>query len=146
MNTDVADQPENWHYLAKDFYDYAENIEAVLIHYAYSAYGAGPDWELTGQVQPMAPLFHSTMLDKKAQSRLYPLSAPEAASVRRRRVLLKLPTDIYDPTTQTHTNRYLLHYYFEIIQDGTQVKTMSYTEDVRASGPVSTDVPTRQAA
>ena len=40
MENESADEPTARHFLVKDFYDYAENIEAVFIHYAYAVHAA----------------------------------------------------------------------------------------------------------
>jgi hypothetical protein len=34
-----------WHYLEKEFYDYADDVEAVNIHYVCTPHGSAPDWE-----------------------------------------------------------------------------------------------------
>ncbi|MBI3300751.1 MAG: hypothetical protein HYZ72_01535 [Deltaproteobacteria bacterium] len=35
----------SWHYLEKEFYDYADDIEGVNIHYVWTPLGGVVDWE-----------------------------------------------------------------------------------------------------
>ena len=53
MENESSDEPTAWHFLVKYFYDYAENIESVLIHYAYAVHAASPEWATAGHVQSM---------------------------------------------------------------------------------------------
>ena len=53
MENGSGDEPIAWHFLVKDFYDYAENIESVSIHYAYAVHTASPEGAAAGQVQNM---------------------------------------------------------------------------------------------
>lgn len=63
------------------------------------------------------------------------------AAVRRRSTTLKLACQIIGPHTHIPTNRYLPHYYLETVQDGTQVKTEIYTEDIHT---ISISAPAKQ--
>jgi len=53
MENESGDEPIAWHFLVKDFYDYAENIESVSIHYAYAVHTASPEWAIDGHIQNM---------------------------------------------------------------------------------------------
>lgn len=91
----------------KWFYDYADNIEAVNIHYACTPIGEVPDWN--GQrVTRFLPLVGDRM----------------------RRRTLKLPAQVFDPNTGQLCDRYLLHHYFEIFADGDTHYSPLYTEEV----------------
>jgi hypothetical protein len=91
----------------KWFYDYADNIEAVNIHYACTPLGQVPDW------------------DRQRTTCFLPL-----VETRIRRKLLKLPARILDTNSGELRDRYLLHHYFEIFVDGDTVYSPLYTEEV----------------
>ena len=91
----------------KSYYDYAENIEAVNIHYACTPLGGVPDW------------------NSQRTTRFLPLVEP-----RLRRKLLKLPARILDSRSGELCDRYLLHHYFEIFADGDTHYSQLYTEEV----------------
>jgi hypothetical protein len=96
------------HYeIEKWFYDYAENIEAVNIHYACTPNGEIPDW------------------NRQRATRFLPL-----VRHRLRRKVLKLPARILDPASGELSGRYLLHHYFEIFADGDTHYSPLYTEEV----------------
>ena len=146
MENESADEPTARHFLVKDFYDYAENIEAVFVHYAYAVHAASPEWATAGHVQSMPLVLRPSCSQDTDPSELRSWGLSTPAAVRRRSTTLKLPCQIINPPTHTPTNRYLLHYYFEIVQDGTQVKTAIYTEDIRTSSISAPATPLRQAA
>ena len=146
MENESADESTAWHFLAKDFYDYAENIQAVSIHYAYAPYGASPEWATVGHVQSMPLVLLPSSSPDQDPSKRPSWGLSTQASVRRRSTTLKLPIQIISPKTHPPTNRYLLHYYFEIVQDGTQVKTAIYTEDIRTTNIPASSIPLGQAA
>jgi hypothetical protein len=50
--------------------------------------------------------------------------------VRLRRKILKLPQTILDPESGIPTDRYLLHHYFEVFQDGHRQYSPLYTEEL----------------
>jgi hypothetical protein len=91
----------------KSYYDYAENIEAVNIHYACTPLGEVPDW------------------NSQRTTRFLPL-----VEDRLRRKVLKLPAQILDSNSGHLRDRYLLHHYFEIFADGDTHYSQLYTEEV----------------
>lgn len=96
------------HYqIEKWYYDYAENIEAVNVHYACTPLGEVPDWN-SQRATRFLPLVESHL----------------------RRKVLKLPLRILDPNRGELTDRYLLHHYFEIFADGDAHYSTLYTEEV----------------
>jgi len=116
-------QVEKW------FYDYADNIEAVNIHYACTPLGQVPDW------------------NRQRTTRFLPL-----VGNRMRRKLLKLPARILDTNSGELHDRYLLHHYFEIFADGDTHYSRLYTEEVvtgagglPARDPAVLDQPEKQA-
>ena len=146
MENESSDEPTAWHFLVKDFYDYAENIETVFIHYAYAVHAASPEWATAGHVQSMPVVLRPSCSPDQNPSELRSRGVSTSAVVRQRSTTLKLPCQVINPHTHTPTNRYLLHYYFEIVQDGTRVKTAIYTEDIRTSSISAPSAPFRQAA
>jgi hypothetical protein len=99
-------QSGQYHLVEKSYYDYADNIEAVNIHYACTPLGKVPEWN-------------------SRATRFLPL-----AELRMRRKVLKLPLRILDPDRGELTDRYLLHHYFEIFADGDTHYSALYTEEV----------------
>jgi hypothetical protein len=102
-----AVQSVNYHRVEKVFFDYSEHIEGVNIHYACTPPGESPDW-----------------VSERA-TRYLPLVEP-----RLRRKELKLPIRIRGGIGGELTDRYLLHYYFEIFLDGDRHYSPLYTEEV----------------
>jgi hypothetical protein len=104
----------------KWFYDYAENIEAVNIHYACTLLGEVPDW------------------NSQRVTRFLPMVEP-----RLRRKTLKLPARILDSNSGRLCDRYLLHHYFEIFANGDTHYSQLYTEEVLTGAG---DLPARHEA
>jgi len=107
----------SWYSLEKEFCDYADDIEGVNIHYTCTPLGDTPDWENQRVTRFMPPV-------QSSQATIAP------ASTGLRRKVLKLPEQISDTQSCTLTDRYSLHYYFEIFQDGSRHYSQLYTEEV----------------
>jgi hypothetical protein len=95
----------SFHVVEKTFRDYADDIEGVNIHYLVTPLDEVPDW--AGQ----------------RATRFMPLSADRV-----RRKSLKLPITL--DSHGTPTGRYLLHYYFEVIQGGERHYSPLFTEEI----------------
>jgi hypothetical protein len=107
-----------WHYVEKEFNDYAADIEAVKINYLWTPFGGDPDWD------QRATLFMPRI------ARRSPL--------RKRR--LKIPQQILDPASGAPADRIVLHYYFEIIQDGQRHYSQLYTEEIATGAELEPSV------
>jgi len=94
------------HRVVKWFRDYADDIEAVNIHYALTAVSEKPDW------------------DRVRATRYMPLIGK---SIRMKE--LRLPLFIPDGQGRP-SNRYALHYYFEVCQGGDRQYSPLYSEEV----------------
>ncbi len=104
----IESAPAVRHYqIEKWYYDYAENIEAVNIHYACTPLGEIPDW------------------NNQRATRFLPLVESHL-----RRKVLKLPLRIPDSNRGELNDRYLLHHYFEIFADGDTRYSSLYTEEI----------------
>lgn len=126
----------SWRYLEKEFYDYADNIEGVNIHYVWTPLASVPDWEHQRATRFM-PLVRSAVSEDHAAA-----PQPESASSRGPRVrkkILKLPLRIFDPQSGLFTDRYLLHYYFEVFQDGHRYYSPLYTEEISTGAGAQPD-------
>jgi hypothetical protein len=99
------------HRVVKWFRDYADDIEAVNIHYALTAVDETPDWNHARATRYM-PLVGRSIRMKE----------------------LRLPLSILDAQGQPCI-RYSLHYYFEICQGGDRHYSPLYSEEV-VSGSV----------
>lgn len=117
-----------WHYATKEFYDYAEDIEGVNIHYLWTPVGGVPDWENQRNTRFMPQIQRPVLSGSKGLDDSE--SAPPPTAVRLRRKILKLPQKILDPQSGTLTDRYMLHHYFEIFQDGHRHYSPLYTEEL----------------
>jgi hypothetical protein len=129
-----------WHYEIKEYYDYADDIEGVNIHYLWTPLGGVPDWE-NQRLTRFMPLVHPVT---QPGSRVVPNATerPTATASRRRRKILKLPQTVLDPESGHQTDHYLLHHYFEVFQDGHRQYSPLYTEELRtgvASQPQTLD-------
>lgn len=121
----------NWHSLEKEFLDYAEDIEAVNIHYAWTPLGGLPDWEQE-RITRYMPLVQSetwARLDPPLPADDEDVSSPP----KRRKKILKLPLYMTDPETGLLVDHYALHHYFEIFQSGHRHYSPLYTEAVVTS-------------
>lgn len=94
------------HRVVKWFHDYADDIEAVSIHYVFTAVGEAPDWNHARATRYM-PLVDRSIRMKE----------------------LRLPLSIADSQGRP-SNRYTLHYYFEICQGGDRQYSPLYSEEV----------------
>jgi hypothetical protein len=130
----------SWHYIEKEYYDYADDIEGVNIHYVWTPLGGVADWE-NQRVTRFMPRVQSSPLALTASS---PLNAKDGYPPlpRLRKKLLKLPLQILDPATNTLSDTYLLHHYFEVFQDGHRHYSPLYTEEINTGAGVNSPAPT----
>jgi hypothetical protein len=89
----------------KEYRDYADDIEAVSIHYLCVPSGAEADWD-NGRVTRFMPLVEPGM----------------------RRISLKLPVQLVDPRIGRPVNEYTLLYYFEVCRGGDRHYSQIFTE------------------
>jgi hypothetical protein len=94
------------HRVVKWFHDYADDIEAVSIHYVLTAVDEAPDWNNARATRYM-PLVDQSIRMKE----------------------LRLPLSIADSQGRP-CSRYTLHYYFEICQGGDRQYSPLYSEEV----------------
>src|SRR5262249_51115950 len=116
----------NWHYVEKEFYDYADNIEGVNIHCVWTPLGGTADWE-NQRLTRFMPLVQSSLAKPPVP---VPFTEEDVhlSLPRLRKKILKLPQQIRDPISGSSTNRYVLHHYFEIFQDGHRHYSPLYLE------------------
>lgn len=91
--------------LEKEFRDFADDIEAVSIHFLCSPIGAEPDWN-AGRM-----------------TRFMPLVGPGMRSLK-----LKLPAEVLDTASGKPVQRYMLFHYFEIFRGGNRYYSQTYSE------------------
>ena len=101
-----------YYLVEKSFHDYADDIEAVNIHYVVTSIGDVPDWEHYRCTRYM-PIVNGRMRSK----------------------VLKLPLKIVESSDGSCTARYLLHHYFEICQSGDRHYTSLFTEEIDTDLP-----------
>jgi len=94
------------HRVVKWFQDYADDIEAVNIHYVLTAGDEPPDWNHARATRYM-PLVGRSIRMKE----------------------LRLPLSISDAEGQP-CSHYSLHYYFEVCQGGDRQYSPLYSEEV----------------
>jgi hypothetical protein len=95
------------HTVDKEYRDFADDIEAVSIHYLCAPNGVDADWE-SGRV-----------------TRFMPLVEPGV-----RRLSLQLPVQLVDPRDGRPVSSYTLFYYFEVFRGGDRHYSQVYTEAV----------------
>ena len=119
-----------WHYVEKEYTDYADDIEAVSIHYVWTPIGGQPDWEKQRITRYMPHV--KVSIQRPITTAVQPTPPQDVRPKQRplRKKTLKLPLQIEDHADDTLTNRYLLHYYFEVFQDGHRHYSPLYTEEV----------------
>jgi hypothetical protein len=121
----------SWYYLEKKFYDYADDIEAVNIHYVWTPLGGTPDWENQRATRFMPFVRTTSLRVAGAESNAPSPGTADPTNTRLRKKILKLPTQITDPENNGElTDSYLLHHYFEVFQDGHRHYSPLYTEEV----------------
>src|SRR5215510_1950877 len=118
----------NWYYLEKEFYDYADDIEGVNIHYLWTPIGGVADWENQRATRFMPLMQSSSSASLNPSSPGAGTTDPSPALLRKK--ILKLPQRILDPRSGTLTDRYLLYHYFEVFQDGSRYYSPLYTEKI----------------
>jgi hypothetical protein len=117
----------SWYYVEKEYYDYAEDIEGVNIHYVCTPIGGVPDWDNQRATRYMPFVQSTTELREQVSAGSI---ASGSSSSKLRKKLLKLPQHVLDPQTESLTNSYLLHYYFEVFQDGHRRYSPLYSEEI----------------
>jgi hypothetical protein len=118
----------HWHYQEKEFHDSADDIEGVNIHYVLTPLSGEADWDNQRTTRFM-PLVQPRTFPRRDTSSPSPESAdPPSPGLRKK--ILKLPQHLPDSRSGALTDRYLLHYYFEIFQDGHRRYSPLYTEEV----------------
>ena len=118
----------HWHYREKEFHDSADNIEGVNIHYVLTPLSGEADWDNQRATRFM-PLVQSQTFPRRNTSSTS-LASADPPSLGLRKKILKLPQHIPDSRSGALTDRYLLHYYFEIFQDGHRRYSPLYTEEI----------------
>lgn len=129
----------DWHYVEKEYADYADDIEAVSIHYVWTPIGGTPNWENQRITRYMPYVKVAAQLLETGNGQTASSEAAPPNQRPRRKKTLKLPLQIEDPTTGTLINRYLLHHYFEVFQDGHRQYSPLYTEEIIADPSSQTD-------
>ncbi len=118
----------SWYYLEKEFYDYADDIEGVNIHYVCIPIDGVADWETQRASRFMPLVQSSSSLSLSSPTPATGVTSPSPAPLRKK--ILKLPQRILDPQSGTLTDRYLLHHYFEVFQDGRRYYSLLYSEEI----------------
>lgn len=113
----------NHHMVEKEYRDFADDIEAVSIHYLCVPTGADADWD-NGRV-----------------TRFMPLVEPGI-----RRLSLKLPVQLVDPRSGRPVSDYSVLYYFEICRGGDRQYSQIYTEIMQSTAKATSDQAAATAA
>jgi len=111
------------YFVEKSYWDDADDVEAVTIHYAWSPVGELPDWE-NEKVTRFMPKDRSN----------------EGGVASRRRVkVLRLPAQIVTKSGD-RTDHYELHHFFGICQGGSRHSSPRFTEEI-VTGAGEDDAP-----
>jgi hypothetical protein len=120
----------SWYYCEKEFYDYAADVEGVNIHYLWTPLGGEPDWEAQRLTRFMPLVYAPAYIVGSAAGRLLSPDATAPGTARLRKKVLRLPERIHDTASHAFTDRYLLHYYFEVFQGGHRYYSPRFTEEI----------------
>lgn len=93
--------------IEKEFRDFADDIEAVSIHYLCAPTGLEANWE-AGRVTRSMPIVEPGI----------------------RRLKLGLPAQVVDPRSGRPTRRYTLFHYFELFRGGDRHYSPVYDETI----------------
>jgi hypothetical protein len=121
----------NW-YLKKEFFDTADDIESVTIHYTWTPLGQAPDWTAHRESRLMPA--GETLKTGVGEVAKYGPPAPTVAQYvhpQLRKKILKMPNDIWDEAAGIWTGEFNLHYYYEILQAGQRHYSPVYTDEIR---------------
>ncbi|MGE0822581.1 MAG: hypothetical protein AB7G75_07595 [Candidatus Binatia bacterium] len=135
----------SYYILEKEFRDYAEDIEAVFIHYICTSSREEPNWAQQ-RVTRYMPVVQATHPHNRQNDNPSTSEAPAARMYRLRKKVLKVPLHFLDTENDEENSRYLFHHYFEIIQDGRRHTSPLYTEEVVVSKQHAEDAHSRELA
>jgi len=121
----------HWHYQEKEFHDSVDNIEGVNIHYVLTPLGSEADWDDQRATRFMPLVQLQTFPRRDTPSTGVGFSDPPPLRLRKK--ILKLPRYIPDLQSGALTDRYLLHSYFEVFQDGHRHSSPVHTEEILTS-------------
>ena len=121
----------NW-YLKKEFFDTADDIESVAIHYTWTPLGQAPDWSghRESRLMPAGEMLKTGVGEVAKYGPPAP-SVPQYIHPKLRKKVLKMPNDIRDEEAGRWTGDYNLHYYYEIFQAGQRHYSPVYTDEIR---------------
>jgi hypothetical protein len=125
--------------LIKEFYDDGDDIETVFFHYMVARLGSNPEQDGQWRKQEMAVIEPNTSPLSEAEANILSWGILPAPHIRHREVCVALPARVHNPATGKETDRYFLHYYFAIVQNGIEQTSARYTQHVltRAGVPAA---------
>ena len=123
-----------WWYMKRQWLDQEAGIESVAIHYTWTPLEFQPDWNQHRETRVMEKNgtikegMGGTVLVELATQAVHErqANAPENARIR----VLKIPTLIWDPRSNSPTDHFLLHHYFEVHQNGHVWNTDQFSEEI----------------
>ncbi len=119
-------------YLKKNWHDPSPDISEVKIHYVWGPHDSAPDWERFHQVRTM-----STYAERiEGKGRVSPHEGrgetksvwPLPAGMREK--IIKIPEGLSNGQFGLHSDRFLLHHFFEVRQNGSVHYSDTYVEEV----------------
>jgi hypothetical protein len=120
----------NW-YLKKEYFDTADDIQDVLIHYVCAPLGLEPDWSAAEARSMPAGEILKTGVGEVAKYGPAAPSVPQHVHPRLRKKVLKLPNEVYDDRLGAYTGSYTLHYCYEVVRaDGSRQFSPVLTDEI----------------
>ena len=125
-------------YIKRNYVDNGPGIEMVNIHYTWTPLNQAPDWEAHRETRSMPRGgtlmrgFGGTTLDETGESVQTQGQVIELPDDGVRRKVLRLPSDVWDPSQEKHVEEYAFHHYYEIFRDGKRDESPLYTEEIVA--------------
>jgi hypothetical protein len=123
-------------YMKRSYVDTQPGIELVNIHYTWTPVGQQPDWDAHRETRVMprgGVLVRGFGGTTVAESGDYVQTLSQTVELPDdgiRRKVIRLPRDVFDPTTGQYVEHYALHHYFEIFCEGQREMSPVYTEEV----------------
>ena len=128
----------NW-YLKKEYFDTADDIEQVLIHYTCAPLGGTPDWtQAESRAMPAGELLRTGVGEVAKYGPPAP-AVPQHVHPRLRKKVLRLPNEVFDPALGAWTGDYQLYYVYEVIRNGDRTFSPVFVDEIRTREVVMLD-------
>ena len=123
-------------YMKRSYVDTQPGIELVNIHYTWTPVGQQPNWEAHRETRAMPRggvpyvVWAAQTLDETGNAIQTASQTVELPDDGTRRKVIRVPSDVWDPSQNKHVENYDLHHYFEVFREGKRELSPVYTEEI----------------